>query len=772
MILFDSVESLCSHIEKDIYSKSLCPVRFINVETMDIWIKVKSFLGKLCSKTISLSQYCADDDITPNLNRFKMTLRNLQENTLIIPLSEHLRINNPIANRFLTELLNLNFLNNETGNLKIYIPVYRMKSVLNNLILNPKNKDSVLCISTMEDVDYSLTIIQDSLNANAYDNEIEITGYRNYLIYWEQNPDKPIIFYTQNAVHFSDVIFADDVRVIISAYDLLSYYYKLPEFMRPEWGDNEKWIFLLEIYNKYVVSKDLITIDTILSKVLDVGDFDVALFKQWKTKNADTQWLIWIWMKYKSKRSKNGYLELVAEESNSVEDFVLSVFITIIKTIDSKNYAELYKERFEIITHMQIVPPAEFWYEYEKLSPLNKFKTLTNITEKEQTQFFFLLKDLSLSEIVLQLLSQNYPELAKYLSTSEMESAMLTEYFEQYKRQKALNMLEDDFLLIVDELAKNHCEAIWQLPARNATISDLYRPNASIILFVDAFGAEYIDIITALLKECGLYVAMPIYTHCNIPSTTEQNKDFLVDFKNEKYFELDKIKHGNSQYPYNLLKEFAILKDIVDKISGLLNDSGGITQVILTADHGTSRLAVLAKGIAYETGNNAEKYKYGRYCLDNTQDYSNYIGCINKDNYWIFANYNRFSSPGTPLLETHGGATLEECIIPILQIYKSAPQEKESINIKITLFSDNIKLSPNQTVKVEFTLGNYNEHFQNLVAVVNNKRYDCIYDNEKYYFIQEIKNDITTYTARIVGKEIIGNITYKVVKGISSNFDI
>lgn len=753
MLQFTTIDELKAHIEKDIELTSHCPVRFINVETMDIWVKVKSFITLLCTESIKLSDYCEVEDTTPNLKRLKTYLRKIQNNVLVTPLSEHLRINNNIALSTLNDILAMNFTNNDERKLKVYIPVYRMKSLLKNLSVDIRNKDSVIFLDTDSDCDYSLTVIQDTLNAKILGNEI--TGYKKYLVYWEENPDKPIVLHTQNAIHFTDIVFSDDVKVIVTAYDLLRFHYNLPDSIKQEWGETDKWHALLQNY------KESASLDDVLGNVLGVRSCNNSLFENWKVKNEPDKWYIWLWAKYKA---QSPYLDCVLEQSDTVSDFESTVYNSICSQTRASNYYELYTERLKLIKNMKTSPTSTFWDNIDNLSPIDRLKCLSCNTEKEQEMIFNILQSLSRNVESMQLIKTVYPELSYYLADTDFENEAFTDYFRQYKLQKALNAVNENFLPVVEKLASDQCVDIWNLKARNALVNSIY-DDKSVILFVDALGVEYVSLLSELLKQRSLYVDFK-FGHCNIPSTTEENKDFYEGKTNEKNFELDKIKHSNSvTYPFNLIKEFAEINKIVNQIVTLLTDK---EQVIVAADHGTSRLAVLAKGDTFEAKSNAKKYKYGRYCVDSVNDYTTFSGCVNKDSYWIFANYNRFSSQGAPLLETHGGATLEECVVPVISVKKANKQKKAKEKIVITLLTETIKLSLNRSMSVKFKLS---KPLENVVAVVNNIRYNCGFDGENYSFTPTVGKE-TQYTAKIVCKEIIGEFTYKVVKPIENNFDI
>ena len=97
-------------------------------------------------------------------------------------------------------------------------------------------------------------------------------------------------------------------------------------------------------------------------------------------------------------------------------------------------------------------------------------------------------------------------------------------------------------------------------------------------------------------------------------------------------------------------------------------------KVILISDHGSSRLAVI--------NNSQNKYKMcengehsGRCCRKTRGDEPPSCA-IDSEDYWTIANYDSFKGGRMARFEVHGGATLEEVVVPIIEITK-APAEYE-----------------------------------------------------------------------------------------------
>lgn len=188
-------------------------------------------------------------------------------------------------------------------------------------------------------------------------------------------------------------------------------------------------------------------------------------------------------------------------------------------------------------------------------------------------------------------------------------------------------------------------------------------------------GIEYADYLAYLFSDLSekQYSVTIEAGFCTLPSVTEINKDFM-DGRNivePPVRELDELKHANNVHPESLIKQLNILNQLKDRVLGLL--VGSTSKVIITADHETSRMAVKIRNTAFDNAiprpENTEIYKYGRFC-EGTQDESKYPTAISYNDRLISADYTRFIQNGAPIDEVHGGASLEEWIVPIITIEK------------------------------------------------------------------------------------------------------
>lgn len=165
MTTFKDLESLQLFLKQDAKRVSLNPVRFINVDSMAMWIEVKKFLLALADETLPLSKFCEGKDTTPNIKRVSAALKKVKKSQFVSPLSEYLRIIPEQAEPVIQKFIKADYQNNDNGKLRIYFLMYRMKSLLRTVPSDdPRAKDCIVLFETDEESDYKLTIIQKDLD--------------------------------------------------------------------------------------------------------------------------------------------------------------------------------------------------------------------------------------------------------------------------------------------------------------------------------------------------------------------------------------------------------------------------------------------------------------------------------------------------------------------------------------------------------------------------------------------------------------------------------
>lgn len=298
-----------------------------------------------------------------------------------------------------------------------------------------------------------------------------------------------------------------------------------------------------------------------------------------------------------------------------------------------------------------------------------------------------------------KLYGELYPTLLDYLSPYDWGNRTITAYFQEYRRLKLSDTLTDVFATqAYDTLLPDG------IPARDSVLEPLRPQTDTALLVVDALGIEYLPILMALAKRYGLHLEPPKTTSANIPTETKFNpiqwdpQRTLAPVKG-----LDNIVHDGTEKHETASPErcFAatlqkIESDVLNRIvDGLIRFS----RVVVTADHGSSRLSVIAsrdgksKTLPWKPGEEPLDWRYST-ALEDVQRpeecESQYVP-DSGETYWVVRGYHRLPKKGGKKYALHGGASLEERLVPVLVFSKDIdadtvvtkpPVEKRAAELK------------------------------------------------------------------------------------------
>ena len=190
-------------------------------------------------------------------------------------------------------------------------------------------------------------------------------------------------------------------------------------------------------------------------------------------------------------------------------------------------------------------------------------------------------------------------------------------------------------------------------------------------------GVEYLGYIQEKLYELGL-VGNIKYGLCNLPSITSKNKEFVSEFNLSNtpirdIKAIDEIKHNGvmsynyetEKLPIHIYSELSEIQMLLKHVeSDLL--SGQYKRVYLISDHGASRLAVINEHEnKWEV---SEKGQHSGRCCPKSDISEKPEQATEENDFWCLANYDRFRGGRKANVEVHGGATLEEVIVPIIEM--------------------------------------------------------------------------------------------------------
>lgn len=689
---------------------------------------------------VPTSGFCNNDDRMPDIDGLLTYIKaaNVTENEkkyVVTGLGEFLALRgSDEATRTLSRLKDHN-----VGNAKVVLLLRGLASLIDEMQTDPRFDNRRFSVIDKAECDLSFTLASTSVGLSV------LSGFKAMLTELENGRFGNIVVNT--VVNLDKAIFT--VHRIGSAYEGIKFLTRGFALARP-CGNDSRWAELLTELNQSNSS-----LDEVFEKH-DLGNNLESDFYARIAGNDYCNWLYFICLKSKAETLRNGYLRFVLDETSCFEDFAGNVLNAIIDIPHmDKRFPSFYRERKALVEKFPESDIANFVVNSRQVVSESIYK-LTDGTRAEREE---VIAWLSKNGMVPQL-DGIYPVLAVYLKKYVFKcpelSDLLTEYFEAYKRQKLSNKLEPEFLEKIDQLALSR--KFNRLPTRNE-IMDSVDKSDTFLYWLDALGVEYLGLIEALVQKRGLSVRINI-ARAELPTITARNKDFFDAWQGhkEKSNELDDTKHSdaggynftNNELPIHLAKELDIITTMIDKAATELAQRD-CKRFLIVSDHGASRLAVLRrKEEKYDTDTTGEHS--GR-CCKLFQPYDLPFAA-EENEYLVLADYGRFKGSRAANVEVHGGASLEEVVVPVIEL----SLKDGSVTVKLV----------DETVTVDFRTGTeitlfINSPMQDVSVVLDGKSYTALQKDANHYSVKlpDTKR-AGDYSADVyAGDNLIGKIMIK-----------
>lgn len=189
----------------------------------------------------------------------------------------------------------------------------------------------------------------------------------------------------------------------------------------------------------------------------------------------------------------------------------------------------------------------------------------------------------------------------------------------------------------------------------------------------------------------------------------------------------------------------------------------------IASDHGASRLAVLHhQEEKYETDTKGEHS--GRCCKEFPD--ADLPNAIRENGYFVLSDYGRFKNSRAANVEVHGGATLEEVVVPVIRL---SLRKQDDVVIKL-LNADAIYCERHSGTLIEFYISDV-ENKNNIALVIAGKRYVAVPFDSTHYSVtlNDIKRAKKNIVAEIYdGDNLIGSVKFD-IKGkaatLNTDFD-
>lgn len=371
--------------------------------------------------------------------------------------------------------------------------------------------------------------------------------------------------------------------------------------------------------------------------------------------------------------SSNDYLKMVMAVSPSYGDYQKWIFDAIFSVpTKAKNYQNLYAQRKELLKEVAESDVSS----YVAMSMQKGIERMLYLTDNTQIERYAIIDELSRMNEIPEALAWIYPALSLYLTDytfAGKNNDVFTPYFSQYKRQKITNHLDNDFLNTVTALAIDGNRVYNALETRGAIVEKLNNGKNE-LYWIDALGVEFLGYIQVKARELGLSIRIQI-GRAVLPTLTYLNRDFYDEWKCAKITtkKLDGIKHnGEEEFnyekqktPIHLAEELKVIDRALEWAKDELLQSR-TPCVVIASDHGASRLAVIRESENKWEMATAGQHS-GRCCPTNEID-DKPDKATEEHGFWVLADYDRFKGGRRASVEVHGGASLEEVLVPVIEI--------------------------------------------------------------------------------------------------------
>lgn len=445
--------------------------------------------------------------------------------------------------------------------------------------------------------------------------------------------------------------------------------------LEESWGTKEDWERFAQEW------KECLSWGALAEKHFGIDThFSAILEREYEQADTYETWLYWLLLKVQG-ASEDAYLSYALGKSRHWRDLWEHIFLSLSSLSFQMREFEKYCEGRKRLLEGQAIP-ATWVSEYQDAIAQKGRDAIWYLlagTAWEEKMLFQCLADYDYTkEEVMGVLKTHFPDLFAYMKSftftmhqkvPERLVPLLTKYFDDYKWQKLMNHLTPDFKAQVNTLAEHR--VYNQFPIRSLALSQMKKEN-TMMYFVDALGVEYLSYISEKCKTYGLLLSIQV-VHGELPSITSQNTEFMnsgvINIK-----DLDELKHESQTYnyekqkiPLHLVAELKAIDGVLQTIrDGLLMKE--MKSAIIISDHGATRLAVLNDeeyGAEFIVGESKGQHS-GRCCQ--VEEDPGIPFAAYENGYAVLANYMRFKGSRKADVEVHGGATLEETLVPLLQI--------------------------------------------------------------------------------------------------------
>ena len=399
---------------------------------------------------------------------------------------------------------------------------------------------------------------------------------------------------------------------------------------------------------------------------------------------TDELWPAYVWY-IKQVIDSDSYLAKVLLESVTADSLLRRYICTAaIEVLNGENAQKFAKERAAAIKELgdeTVTLINEFISAVKPQVEIVVARWLNCGKEVENIEIVRRVAESDLTVGLPLLWRNSYPLLSDYLSDGYNYSDRdLTTYFRDYRRLRVANTVTEEFVKkAYDSVLPN------SFTLRDSVLRELSVDSNTALLIVDGMGAEYYPLLLALAKRHSLNIEAATVATIHLPSSTKYNeitwnKDRLLD----PVHGVDNVSHNGAEKfesnspEENIVATLSKFETVVKRIANALQK---YKRVVVTADHGSSRLAVIAhekelnKTLPWNSEPLSCRYGIAPTNVQPPSEVESYYNADKNITYWVVRGYNRLPKKGA--MSVHGGATLEERLVPVV-VFTATKIEQET----------------------------------------------------------------------------------------------
>lgn len=690
--MFMSEQEIIQRLKEEREFGSRYPVRFVFVEDRERYFTLENRLKGQCDLTLELAEFCSGPDVFPKFDRL---IRKIQEeedkHILILSMGEYMRFAiGRETNKERAEIPNLwSMQQPASSRRRVIVPMLFCRDLWDRVMpfVDERQIDFIWelkSLSTNSPPDrlkspdpYKLEVYSSEFSG-ALSGSPHISGLKEWLGKWSLmvgRGERKFKLLTNLWKNSERMVAAVDVTVVSNVFEYVEKSLRDGHLLKKEWGNDNMWSSL---------SKRLIhggEIAETINKSLNTYHFDpLAFLGRWSLITEFERWLVWLWYRLNPHENYYGYAIGKAEKPEEIEEALIN---SIFSCMDKKEWVE---ERLKAIRALKKRDmPKSFFSKLERLSSEDKFALLSCTTHSERayavkTTSEALRKGANFKALAAPL-KKTYPLLWDYVTQEdERLGRELGIYLEWYRMHKLKNELPADANQRVRTVDLDY------FISRYSELKKYDRPD-SFFLWVDGMGAEWLPLLVSRIEGAG--VADKVEAKIVIalaPTETRHNAQWKeMKALYEKIDVMDELAHGGTHDDKDYFSCIARQLDEIERIANMAIELFKRHDVVvITADHGTSRLAALSfhKLPGFTAPTDSVVMSYGRYCevspsvTPESLPQDAYL--VERDGklYSVFKNHEHYSQSGNAagksgsdyarVGEIHGGATPEEILVPVI----------------------------------------------------------------------------------------------------------